>query len=190
MTEPFLDALAGGGELGERMRAIDWSQTALGPVSGWPQSLKTCIRIVLTSRQPMFVWWGEQLINLYNDPYKAIVRGKHPWALGKPAAVVWREIWPTIEPMPSQVQFVEFRHGRCRRVDAEFGQDIFQVLSMQHIQRREAPPSASHLLRGRLIPTLKAWSSSATRAPTSVSSVAMLATSEPLDAFMAARSSA
>jgi hypothetical protein len=90
--------LAGGGELGERMRERDWSQTALGPVAGWPQSLKTAVRIMLTSRQPMFVWWGEDLINLYNDAYKTIVGGKHPQALGQPASEVWREIWDQIRP--------------------------------------------------------------------------------------------
>ncbi|HEX5657091.1 MAG TPA: ATP-binding protein [Polyangiales bacterium] len=89
---------AGGGELGARMREIDWSQTALGPVSAWPLSLKTCVRIILTSRQPMFVWWGPQLINLYNDAYKQIVGGKHPAALGQPAAKVWTEIWDAVGP--------------------------------------------------------------------------------------------
>ncbi|HET7437530.1 MAG TPA: PAS domain S-box protein, partial [Thermoanaerobaculia bacterium] len=93
-----VDFLAGGGELGARMRAIDWSQTSLGPPDDWPQSLKTCVRIILTSRQPMFVWWGEELINLYNDAYKSIAGGKHPWALGQPASVVWREIWDQIAP--------------------------------------------------------------------------------------------
>ncbi|WP_437508045.1 ATP-binding response regulator [Sorangium sp. So ce1099] len=90
--------LAGGGEMGERMRAFDWSSTPLGPVSSWPQSLKTCVRIILTSRQPMFVWWGDSLINLYNDAYKSIVGGKHPVALGQPASVVWREIWDQVGP--------------------------------------------------------------------------------------------
>jgi signal transduction histidine kinase/DNA-binding response OmpR family regulator len=80
------------------MRAKDWSQTPLGAPDLWPQSLKTCVRIVLTSRQPMFVWWGESLINLYNDAYKAIVGGKHPEALGQPAAIVWREIWDQVGP--------------------------------------------------------------------------------------------
>jgi signal transduction histidine kinase/CheY-like chemotaxis protein len=90
--------LAGGGELGARMRSIDWSKTSLGPVSSWPQSLKTCIRIVLTSRQPMFVWWGEELLNLYNDAYMSILGGKHPHALGRPAAEVWREVWHQAGP--------------------------------------------------------------------------------------------
>ena len=69
---------------------MDWAQTSLGPAELWPQSLKTAVRIMLTSRQPMFVWWGDELINLYNDAYKAIVGGKHPEALGQPASVVWR----------------------------------------------------------------------------------------------------
>jgi PAS domain S-box-containing protein len=89
---------SGGGELGALMGAKDWSQTALGPVETWPQNLRTCVRIVLTSRQPMFVWWGDDLINLYNDAYKSIVGGKHPECLGQPARVVWREIWDQVGP--------------------------------------------------------------------------------------------
>jgi signal transduction histidine kinase len=90
--------LTGGGELGAMMRAMDWSQTPLGPVETWPQALRTSVRIMLTSRQAMFVWWGDQLINLYNDPYKSIIGGKHPWALGQPASAVWREIWDQVGP--------------------------------------------------------------------------------------------
>ncbi|MBC6435625.1 PAS domain S-box protein [Nostoc sp. HG1] len=89
---------AGGGEMGALMRSHDWSQTPLGAVDQWSQSLKTAVRIMLTSRQPMFVWWGKELINLYNDAYQAIVGGKHPKALGRPAAEVWSEIWDQVGP--------------------------------------------------------------------------------------------
>src|ERR1700755_2988035 len=85
--------LAGGGEMGERIRTFDWSSTSLGPIEQWPRSLRTCVQIMLTSRQPIWIGWGKELIKLYNDPYKAIVGGKHPWALGQPASVVWRGIW-------------------------------------------------------------------------------------------------
>jgi PAS domain S-box-containing protein len=95
--------LQGGGELGQRIREHNWSNTPLGPVETWPQSLRTCIRIMLTSRQPIWIGWGKELIKFYNDPYKAIVGGKHPWALGKPASVVWKDIWRDIEPMLKQV---------------------------------------------------------------------------------------
>ncbi|HYC28314.1 MAG TPA: hypothetical protein VEB42_05845, partial [Chitinophagaceae bacterium] len=91
--------LSGGGEMGQLIRDYDWSKTSLGPVHTWPQSLRTCIRIMLTSRQPIWIGWGKELIKFYNDPYQAIAGGKHPWALGKPASVVWKDIWKDIEPM-------------------------------------------------------------------------------------------
>ncbi|PSL27501.1 ATP-binding protein [Chitinophaga ginsengisoli] len=90
--------LNGGGEMGELIRSRDWSETPLGSVETWPQSLKTCIRIILTSRQPMFVWWGPDLINLYNDAYRSILGGKHPEVLGMPASEVWKEIWDQVGP--------------------------------------------------------------------------------------------
>jgi signal transduction histidine kinase/DNA-binding response OmpR family regulator len=93
-----ITVFAGGGELGQRMRELDWASTSLGPVDSWCQSLRTCVRIILTSRQPMFVWWGEQLINLYNDAYISILGGKHPVALARPASEVWREIWDDVGP--------------------------------------------------------------------------------------------
>ena len=91
--------LSGGGEMGQRIRDFDWSATPLGPVDTWPQSLRTCIRIMLISRQPIWIGWGKQLIKFYNDPYKAIVGGKHPRALGQPASAVWKDIWRDIGPM-------------------------------------------------------------------------------------------
>jgi PAS domain S-box-containing protein len=80
------------------MRAIDWAATPLGAPDQWPGSLRTCLRIILTSRQPMFVWWGPSLINLYNDAYRSILGGKHPRALGQPASQVWHEIWDQVGP--------------------------------------------------------------------------------------------
>jgi PAS domain S-box-containing protein len=91
--------LAGGGEMGTLIRALDWDATPLGPPEQWPQSLKTAVRIMLTSRQPIWIGWGPDLIYLYNDPYKSIIGGKHPWALGKPASTVWQEIWGEIGPL-------------------------------------------------------------------------------------------
>ena len=95
--------LAGGGEMGDRIRNFEWTSTPLGRPETWEQSLKTCVRIMLTSSQPMWIGWGKDLIKLYNDPYKAIVGGKHPGALGQPASLVWRDIWKDIAPMLKQV---------------------------------------------------------------------------------------
>src|SRR5437899_2891411 len=100
-----LQFLAGGGDNGALIRSFDWSKTSLGPPAGWPKSLKTCVRIILTSRQPMFIWWGKDLINIYNDAYKAIVGGKHPEALGQPAYEVWKEIWEQVRPRVDQALY-------------------------------------------------------------------------------------
>ncbi len=81
------------------IRAHDWSRTPLGLPETWPQSLKTAIRIMLTSRQPIWVGWGADLRFFYNDPYKAIIGGKHPASLGEPTERVWSEIWHEIGPM-------------------------------------------------------------------------------------------
>jgi hypothetical protein len=70
----FAPFLSGGGEMGERIRNFDWSKTSLGRPQDWEQSLKTCVRIMLSSTQPIWIGWGKDLIKLYNDPYKAIVR--------------------------------------------------------------------------------------------------------------------
>jgi len=81
------------------MREYDWQSSPLGPPQGWPQSLKTAVGIMLTSRQPIWIGWGAQLIYLYNDAYQSIIGARHPWALGRPISQVWREIWTEIEPM-------------------------------------------------------------------------------------------
>ncbi|SAK92925.1 sensor kinase/response regulator fusion protein [Caballeronia calidae] len=91
--------LLGGGEMGALIRGFDWTQTALGSPEHWPQSLKTAIRIMLTSRQPIWIGWSPDLLFFYNDAYKSIIGGKHPHALGQPASVVWREVWGDIGPL-------------------------------------------------------------------------------------------
>jgi PAS domain S-box-containing protein len=85
--------------MGERIRAFNWARTALGPVEGWSNALKTTLRIMLASQQPIWVGWGPELVYLYNDAYKAIIGGRHPSALGKPTRQVWPEIWNVIGPM-------------------------------------------------------------------------------------------
>ncbi|HTS48055.1 MAG TPA: ATP-binding protein, partial [Bryobacteraceae bacterium] len=86
-----------------RIDAHDWSATPLGPADTWPQTLKTAVRIMLASRYSMFLWWGEHLINIYNDSYVPHLGQRHPNALGRPAPQVWKEIWDVVGPQTDVV---------------------------------------------------------------------------------------
>jgi signal transduction histidine kinase len=101
-ADPAGGALAGGGDMGERVRMFDWASTSLGPISDWPQSLCTAVGIMLNSRYPIAIYWGQDLTLLYNDAWSPIAGSKHPWALGKRAREVWPEIWSDIEPLFQQ----------------------------------------------------------------------------------------
>jgi signal transduction histidine kinase/CheY-like chemotaxis protein len=89
----------GGGTLGELIRGHDWSASPLGPPEAWPQPLKTVVDLLLRSRFPMFVAWGEELGFLYNDAYAEILGTKHPRALGGRFHDIWSEIWSDISPL-------------------------------------------------------------------------------------------
>ena len=89
----------GGGERGERMRETDWAQTALGSAAGWSQALRTTVGIVLRNGFPLCAWWGPELVQFYNDPFRPTLGAKHPAASGQSGRVCWAEIWHIIGPM-------------------------------------------------------------------------------------------
>ena len=87
------------GELGRDMMQVDWERTPLGPPTTWPQSLRSIVHVVLTSRFSMWMAWGPELTFFCNEKYRHDTLGaKYPWALGRPAAAVWEEIWSDIGP--------------------------------------------------------------------------------------------
>ena len=97
----FLD---GGGQMGDLIYQFDWAVTSIGPLSDWPQSLKTAVDIMLNSNHPMWIGWGREMVFLYNDAYVQVLGlSKHPWALGRKAEEVWKEIWDVCEPLADKV---------------------------------------------------------------------------------------
>lgn len=108
MTEPEIkgnavkhpaDFIVGDGDIARRMREHDWENTPLGPPRHWPQSLKTVIRIMLTSRYAMWMGWGPELTFFCNDAYAPTLGVKVDRAIGRPASEVWAEIWPAVGPL-------------------------------------------------------------------------------------------
>lgn len=124
-----LGLLAGGGEMGERTRSFDWAGSTVGPVEGWPHSLKTAVSICLGSRHPMVVWWDRRNnTQFYNDAYISFLgHAKHPMYLGRSARECWSEIWPIIEPM---------LEGVYETGEATWSEDLQLVLN-RHLPREE-----------------------------------------------------
>ncbi|MGC4763754.1 ATP-binding protein [Micromonospora sp. DT46] len=99
MTRPTGDPFADGGGTGRLMARLDWAATPLGPVDGWPQSLRAAVRMVLSSRYPMLLLWGDRFTQLYNDAYSALIGDKHPDALGGDVRVTLAEGWDVLGPL-------------------------------------------------------------------------------------------
>ncbi|TFZ07883.1 ATP-binding protein [Ramlibacter humi] len=100
------EAIAGS-EMAALVSEFDWASTPLGPAEGWPQSLKSAVRLMLGSRYPMFIWWGPELVGIYNDAYCEVLGPRHPWALGRSARETWAEIWDVLGPQGDSVM----QHG-------------------------------------------------------------------------------
>lgn len=99
--------LRGGGEMGALISRFDWENSELGPIENWPLSLRNTLAMIMASKFPMFLWWGENNIQFYNDAYTPIMggNGKHPLALGQQGALCWPEIWGTIHPIIDDVMY-------------------------------------------------------------------------------------
>jgi PAS domain S-box-containing protein len=128
------DFLARGGEMGALIRQHDWTNSPLGPPQGWPQGLRTALRIVLNTQHPMLVWWGPDQLQFYNDAYREVIGPeRHPRALGQPARECWPEFWPQLAPKIEQVMgggepiwrendlVPVIRHGRLEDVYWTYG---------------------------------------------------------------------
>ena len=112
--------LAGGGEMGALMRAHDWERSPLGPPDGWPAALRSAVSICLGSQFPMLIWWGPELVMLYNDGYRPMLGDKHPASIGAPGRPVWSEIWDVIGPMLD---------GVTERGEASWAEDQLLVMN-------------------------------------------------------------
>src|SRR6516164_1950686 len=118
---------SGGGEMGALVRALDWSKTGLGPISAWPAHLKATISLMLPAKAQIVVFWGPELVALYNDAYAPTIGDKHPRALGRPAQESWTELWDDLEPL-------------LRRV-LETGETVFARDRPFYIERHGYPES-------------------------------------------------
>ncbi len=127
----------GSDELSAICRAKDWSATPLGPVEGWPQSLKTAVSIALSSAFPMIVLWGPELIQIYNDSYKTLMGDKHPSGLGQRNRDCWPEVWrinETIFPRVFQGETLSFKEAVYPLASKGYIEDYYLTLCYHPIR--------------------------------------------------------
>jgi len=109
-AEAHLKALLmrGTGEMASRMRDLDWAALPAGPVSSWPEELRSAVSICLASRHAIEIWWGPEYLRFYNDAYRPILGAtKHPQFIGRPGQEMWAEIWDVVEPLLRSVRETE-----------------------------------------------------------------------------------
>ncbi|MGS2614658.1 SpoIIE family protein phosphatase [Micromonospora sp. LZ34] len=104
-------AFASGGEMGERLRAVDWSTSPVGHPRAWPSALTSAVSMMLASSAQIVMFWGEERLAFYNDAYRPTIGGKHPEALCQPARHHWEETWEVLGPLLDGVR----RTGRSYR---------------------------------------------------------------------------
>ncbi|HET6654614.1 MAG TPA: ATP-binding protein [Gammaproteobacteria bacterium] len=95
--------LPGSSDMHVLVHRHDWSRTPLGPIERWPHCLKVAVATCLDAGFPHYVLWGPDLIQIYNDAATAILRDRHPAALGQSARECWADIWLTIGPIMDKV---------------------------------------------------------------------------------------
>ena len=87
------------GEAAALIAGLGHHNFPLGPFAEWPHALRTAVNMMLASRFPMFVAWGEDLPYLYNDACIPIVGPRHPQAFGRPFREVWPDVWDDLHPL-------------------------------------------------------------------------------------------
>ena len=104
-TLPEPGPFRGCGEMGDLLRKFDWASTAVGPVDGWPEHLRTAVAICLNSCLPMACWWGRpQYTMFYNDAYRRVLGpARHPEWFGRSGKECWTDVWDTMGPLIDRV---------------------------------------------------------------------------------------
>lgn len=126
MKQAEFDWPSTGGEMAGRIRQYDWAATPLGPIAGWPQSLRTMVDVVIAMPGPATILWGTDHVQIYNDAYIAIAQDRHPGLLGRPVTEGWPDAYPdVIAPLLTDIQEGHAPHlrGYAVRLRGQTGEE-------------------------------------------------------------------
>ncbi|KAH6642996.1 hypothetical protein C7974DRAFT_114273 [Boeremia exigua] len=78
-------------------RSIDWASTPLGPIEYWSNDLRAMCNLIMASPHPAAMYWGDELVAIYNEAYIGLAGQKHPTLMGQSYKVAWAEIWDEVK---------------------------------------------------------------------------------------------
>ncbi|KAF2107560.1 hypothetical protein BDV96DRAFT_506029 [Lophiotrema nucula] len=81
----------------EFARSIDWASTALGPIEYWSNDLRAMCNLIMASPHPAAMYWGDELVAIYNEAYIGLAGQKHPTLMGQSYKLAWAEIWDAVK---------------------------------------------------------------------------------------------
>ncbi|KAF2024184.1 hypothetical protein EK21DRAFT_94284 [Setomelanomma holmii] len=78
-------------------RSVDWANTPLGPIEYWSNDLRAMCNLIMASPHPAAMYWGDELVAIYNEAYIGLAGQKHPALMGQSYKVAWAEIWDEVK---------------------------------------------------------------------------------------------
>jgi PAS domain S-box-containing protein len=86
------------------IRNFDWASTSLGSIETWSPQLRQACEMMLANPDPATIFWGPDLILIYNESYIALAGNKHPSMMGGSARIHWKEVWDLYDPLFHQMK--------------------------------------------------------------------------------------
>lgn len=94
-------------------KETDWANSKLGPIEGWSSTLRLLTRMVFADSRSACLWWGPDMVAIYNETYKYRAGIYHPKLMGSAFRDGYPpEMWESLQPY--------FEDARRKGVASEF----------------------------------------------------------------------
>src|ERR1700677_1490235 len=90
--------ILGKSQLARLGRAFLLCSTPLGRIENWSENLLCSVNLMLACAFPSLVFWGRELVQLYNDAFIPLLAERHPSGLGQTARECWSDAWQIVGP--------------------------------------------------------------------------------------------
>jgi PAS domain S-box-containing protein len=90
--------IRGKSQMADLIRTHDWSSSPAGQIEDWSEGLLYSTNLMLACAFPSLVFWGNELVQIYNDAFIPLLAERHPSGLGQRAEDCWSDAWQIVGP--------------------------------------------------------------------------------------------